>query len=93
LSQLGYKLSSEEFPAPELVRLAGRAEESGFHFALISDRYHPWTDREGHSPFVWSMLGAIAHSTSKLMVGTGVTCPTTRIHRPLSLKLPQPLPA
>ena len=76
----GYKLSSEEFPANDLVRFARAAEEHGFTFALISDHYHPWTDRQGQSPFVWSVIGGIAHTTRKLSVGTGVTCPSTRIH-------------
>lgn len=78
--RFGYKLSSEEFSARELVRFARAAEEQGFEFALISDHYHPWTDREGESPFVWSVLGGIAETTRKLRVGTGVTCPTMRIH-------------
>src|SRR5690606_35992740 len=78
--QFGYKLASEEFTANELVRLARAAEERGFSFALISDHYHPWTSREGQSPFVWSVLGGIARETSTLAVGTGVTCPTMRIH-------------
>jgi hypothetical protein len=25
----------------------------GFDFALISDHYHPWVDRQGHRGFVW----------------------------------------
>ncbi|HZQ24178.1 MAG TPA: TIGR03557 family F420-dependent LLM class oxidoreductase [Terriglobales bacterium] len=78
--QIGYKLSSEEFSACELVRFARAAEERGFSFALISDHFHPWTDREGQSPFAWSVLGALAHATGKLVVGTGVTCPTVRMH-------------
>ena len=78
--QFGYKLSSEEFPANDLVRFAQAAEDHGFSFGLLSDHYHPWTDREGQSPFAWSVLGAIAHTTRKLVVGTGVTCPTTRVH-------------
>jgi coenzyme F420-dependent glucose-6-phosphate dehydrogenase len=78
--QLGYKLSSEEFPASELVQQARAAEEHGFTFALISDHYHPWTDREGQSPFVWSVIGGISQATDKLVVGTGVTCPSLRIH-------------
>src|SRR3979409_2330212 len=77
--QLGYKLSSEEFPATELVQLAHAAEEHGFTFALISDHFHPWINRQGQSPFAWSVLGAISHATKKLIVGTGVTCPTTRV--------------
>lgn len=78
--EIGYKLSSEEFSAGELIRFARAAEERGFSFALISDHYHPWTGRQGQSPFVWATLGGIARSTTKLMVGTGVTCPTQRIH-------------
>lgn len=77
---IGYKLSSEEFPPDDLVRQARRAEESGFTFALISDHYHPWTDRQGQSPFVWAVLGALARETETLRIGTGVTCPTMRIH-------------
>jgi len=78
--RLGYKLSSEEFGPRELVRLARRAEACGFEFALISDHYHPWIDRQGQSPFVWSALGALAEATERLVIGTGVTCPTIRIH-------------
>jgi G6PDH family F420-dependent oxidoreductase len=77
---LGYKLSSEEHSAPDLVRHAQMAEDTGFGFALISDHYHPWIDRQGQSPFVWSVLGAIAQATQRLNVGTAVTCPTVRIH-------------
>jgi coenzyme F420-dependent glucose-6-phosphate dehydrogenase len=78
--QLGYALSSEEHPPQTLVGLARYAEEVGFRFALVSDHFHPWTDRQGNSPFVWSVLGAIAVETKRLMVGTGVTCPLLRLH-------------
>ncbi len=80
MPELGYSLSCEEHGPLELVRNAQRAEEAGFGFALISDHYHPWTDRQGQSPFVWSVIGAIAQATERLELGTGVTCPTTRIH-------------
>jgi coenzyme F420-dependent glucose-6-phosphate dehydrogenase len=78
--QIGYALSSEEHPPNDLIRYARRAEEVGFTFALISDHYHPWIDRQGHSPFVWSVIGGIAQATHRLVLGTGVTCPTIRIH-------------
>lgn len=78
--QLGYALSSEEHPPNDLVGNARRAEEVGFDFLMISDHYHPWVDAQGHSPFVWSVLGAIAHATERIPVGTGVTCPTVRTH-------------
>jgi G6PDH family F420-dependent oxidoreductase len=78
--ELGYALSSEEHSPNDLVRAARRAEETGFTFALISDHYHPWVDAQGESPFVWSVIGGIAQATEKLRLGTGVTCPTIRIH-------------
>jgi coenzyme F420-dependent glucose-6-phosphate dehydrogenase len=80
MPELGYALSSEELGPRDLVRNAVRAEECGFSFALISDHFHPWTDTQGESPFVWSVIGAIAASTERLRLGTGVTCPTVRIH-------------
>ena len=29
---------------------------------------------------MWSVIGGIAHATERLRLGTGVTCPTMRIH-------------
>ena len=78
--EIGYKLSSEEHGPRDLVRYARAAEEAGFTFGLISDHFHPWTDEQGESPFVWSVIGAIAEATERLELGTGVTCPTIRIH-------------
>jgi coenzyme F420-dependent glucose-6-phosphate dehydrogenase len=80
MAAIGYTLSSEENGARELVAQAARAEEVGFAFAGISDHFHPWVDRQGESPFVWGVLGAIAQATERLRLVTGVTCPTTRIH-------------
>jgi coenzyme F420-dependent glucose-6-phosphate dehydrogenase len=80
MPELGYALSSEEHGPRELVRDARAAEDAGFTFALISDHYHPWTDAQGQSPFVWSVIGGIAEATARLRLGTGVTCPTIRIH-------------
>lgn len=80
MTEIGYALSSEEHTPNDLVRHARLAEEAGFSFALISDHFHPWVDQQGNSPFVWSVIGAIAHATTRLRLGTGVTCPTIRIH-------------
>jgi coenzyme F420-dependent glucose-6-phosphate dehydrogenase len=80
MAEIGYALSCEEHMPAELVANAARAEKTGFSFALISDHYHPWTDRQGQSPFVWSVIGGIAQATERLSLGTGVTCPTIRIH-------------
>ena len=80
MTQLGYTLSSEEFGPAELVRFAAGAERAGFDFLSVSDHFHPWTDTQGNSPFVWATLGAVAQVTDSVAVATGVTCPTTRIH-------------
>ena len=80
MTEFGYALSSEEHRPLDLVRYARRAEEAGFSFALISDHYHPWIDKQGQSSFVWSVIGAISQATERLRLGTGVTCPLIRTH-------------
>src|SRR3954470_9618115 len=76
----GYTLSSEEHAPAQLVANARRAEEIGFDFVSISDHFHPWVSAQGHSPFVWSVLGAVATTTERIRIGVGVTCPIMRIH-------------
>jgi G6PDH family F420-dependent oxidoreductase len=78
--KIGYFLSCEEWGPGELVSQAVKAEQAGFEGLWISDHYHPWNDEQGHSPFVWSVIGALAQATSKMKVTTAVTCPTVRIH-------------
>jgi G6PDH family F420-dependent oxidoreductase len=78
--EIGYALSSEEHGPRALVEQARMAEEAGFTFCLASDHFHPWVDRQGQSPFVWSVLGGVAQVTKTMRVGTGVTCPLIRIH-------------
>jgi coenzyme F420-dependent glucose-6-phosphate dehydrogenase len=77
---IGYWLSSEEHGPRDLVENAVRAEEAGFEHVLISDHIHPWVDSQGHSPFVWSVIGAIAEATERIRLGTAVTCPLIRMH-------------
>jgi G6PDH family F420-dependent oxidoreductase len=78
--RVGLHLSAEEHPPDVLVATARRAEEAGFAFVTISDHFHPWTRRQGQSPFVWAVIGAIAQATERIGVGTAVTCPTIRTH-------------
>jgi G6PDH family F420-dependent oxidoreductase len=78
--KVGYWLASELHSPSKLVSDARRAEEVGFEHALISDHYHPWLVEQGHSPFVWSVIGGIAQVTGWLRLGTAVTCPTIRTH-------------
>ncbi len=79
MSTIGYFLSCEQFGPTELIDQAKRAEDAGFGALWISDHFHPWTDEQGHSPFVWSVIGALSEKVS-LPVSTAVTCPTFRIH-------------
>jgi G6PDH family F420-dependent oxidoreductase len=80
MPEIGYSLSSEEFGPNRLVELAKRAEDAGFGFGMVSDHFHPWIRRQGHSPFVWPVVGGIAQATRRFLLGTGVTCPLIRIH-------------
>ena len=80
MAEIGYALSSEEHGPRELVANAAKAEAAGFDFLMVSDHFHPWTDKQGNSPFVWSVIGGIAEATDRVWLGTGVTCPTMRIH-------------
>ena len=77
--RIGYFLSSEEHGPKALVQQARWATEAGFDGLWISDHFHPWNDEQGESPFVWSVIGALAEATS-LPVTTAVTCPTVRVH-------------
>jgi G6PDH family F420-dependent oxidoreductase len=79
VSEIGIFLAGEEHGPNSLISQAQAAEAAGFRSVLISDHFHPWLDRQGESPFVWSVIGAIA-ATTRLRVTTGVTCPTVRIH-------------
>jgi G6PDH family F420-dependent oxidoreductase len=78
--RIGYFLSSEEWGPLELVEQAVKARDAGFDGLWISDHYHPWNDAQGHSPFVWATIGAIAQALPGVQVTTAVTCPTIRIH-------------
>jgi G6PDH family F420-dependent oxidoreductase len=80
MTRIGYKLMSEEHGPRSLVENAVRAEELGFDFVGISDHYAPWVSEQGHSPFAWSVLGAIAQATERVGLMTGVTCPYRRYH-------------
>jgi G6PDH family F420-dependent oxidoreductase len=79
MTTLGYALSCEEFHPNELVRQAVRAQRAGFEALWISDHFHPWTDEQGQSPFVWSVIGALSQACT-LPITTAVTCPIVRTH-------------
>ena len=79
MTRFGYFLSCEEYAPDELLEQARLAERAGFDSLWISDHFHPWNNAQGQSPFVWSMIGAVAQ-VCDLPVTTAVTCPTVRTH-------------
>jgi G6PDH family F420-dependent oxidoreductase len=80
LVRFGYTLMTEQSGPKELVRYAVQAEEVGFDFEVTSDHYSPWLTEQGHAPYAWSVLGAVAHATSRVELATYVTCPIQRYH-------------
>jgi G6PDH family F420-dependent oxidoreductase len=79
MATIGFFMSGEELGPQEIVAAGRAAEEAGFTHAWVSDHFHPWMASQGESPFVWSVLGALA-STTSMNLTTAVTCPTFRIH-------------
>ena len=76
----GYTVMGEQAGPKQLVADAQRAEAAGFDYIAASDHYFPWLAEQGHSPYTWSVLGAIAHATERIELMTYVTCPIMRYH-------------
>jgi G6PDH family F420-dependent oxidoreductase len=84
MTEFGYTLMCEQSGPKELVADAVRAEEAGFGFAVISDHYFPWLEEQGHSPYAWSVLGAVTQVAERIGLMTYVTCPIRRYHPPVT---------
>src|SRR5262245_36981601 len=80
MTRFGYTLMTEQSGPKELVRYAQAAEDVGFDFEVSSDHSFPWLDTQGHAPYAWTLLGAVAQVTSRVDLMTYVTCPTVRYH-------------
>jgi len=80
MTRFGYTLMTEQSGPKELVRYAVSAENAGFDFEVSSDHYFPWLSAQGHAPYAWTVLGAVAHATERVELMTYVTCPTMRYH-------------
>jgi G6PDH family F420-dependent oxidoreductase len=77
---IGYTIMGEQAGPKQLVADATRAERAGFDFLAASDHYFPWLEAQGHSPYTWAVLGAVAQVTEHIELMTYVTCPTMRYH-------------
>jgi len=71
------QLATEQFPPSALVRQAQAAERANFDALNVSDHFQPWWE-PGESGQAWTLLGAIAHATDRIGLGTGVTAPVHR---------------
>src|SRR3954452_6627099 len=77
--RIGYFLSTAGYGPRGLLGQDAADRGGAFGARGISDHFHPWNAEQGHSPFVWSMIGAISQVCS-LPITTAVTCPTVRLH-------------
>jgi G6PDH family F420-dependent oxidoreductase len=80
MTNFGYTLMTEQSGPRALVGYAQRAEELGFDFLQCSDHFSPWLTEQGHAPYAWAVLGAVAQATERIGLMTYVTCPTMRYH-------------
>jgi len=80
MTRFGYTLMTEQSGPKDLVRYAVAAEQQGFDFEVSSDHYSPWLTSQGHAPYAWTVLGAVAQATSTVELATYVTCPIIRYH-------------
>jgi len=69
-------LAQERFPPDDLLRQAVEAEEAGFDGICCSDHLAPWWTEETaptNSANAWVWLGATAHATQRVRLGSAVT--------------------
>lgn len=75
---IGFHASHEQLHPSALLEAVRLAEQAGFGAAMCSDHFAPWSERQGHSGFAWSWLGAALQAT-ELSFGV-VNAPGQRYH-------------
>src|SRR5215204_6099896 len=75
---IGFHASHEQIHPAILLDAVRVAEQVGFTAAMCSDHFSPWSERQGHSGFAWSWLGAALQATG-LPFGV-VNAPGQRYH-------------
>jgi probable non-F420 flavinoid oxidoreductase len=76
--RIGFHASHEQIAPRQLLADVQHAERAGFEMAMCSDHLFPWSQRQGHSGYTWSWLGA-ALATTDLAFGC-VSAPGQRYH-------------
>ena len=80
MTRFAYFCGHEQWQPEELVEHAVLAEHAGFDMAVISEHFHPWVDDDSAAGFAFSTIGAMAASTERIELATGVTTPLFRYH-------------
>ena len=78
MTVIGFHASHEQVHPRQLLEAVQSAEAAGFTAAMSSDHFAPWSERQGHSGFAWSWLGA-ALATTTIPFGS-VCAPGQRYH-------------
>ena len=78
MPRIGFHASHEQISPRQLLADVQHAEQAGFDMAMCSDHFSPWSERQGHSGYTWSWLGA-ALATTDLSLGC-VCAPGQRYH-------------
>ncbi|MCD6638604.1 MAG: TIGR03885 family FMN-dependent LLM class oxidoreductase [Nocardioides sp.] len=76
--RVGFHASHEQIAPSRLLHDVQHAARAGFDMAMCSDHLAPWSERQGHSGYTWSWLGA-ALATTDLALGC-VSAPGQRYH-------------
>ncbi len=80
MTKFFYFLGHEQFQPEILVDHAKLAEKVGFDGLFVSEHFNPWVADNSASGFALSTLGAIAASTHRIELMTGVITPLFRYH-------------
>jgi probable non-F420 flavinoid oxidoreductase len=78
MTVFGVHASHEQVHPAVLLDAVQAAQQAGFTAAMCSDHFSPWSERQGHSAFAWSWLGAALQAT-RLPFGV-VNAPGQRYH-------------
>lgn len=78
MTTYGFHCSHEQIAPSQLLADVQAAERAGFDMAMSSDHFFPWGERQGHSGFTLSWLGA-ALATTSFRIGS-VNAPGQRYH-------------
>jgi len=78
MATLAYHASHEQFAPSALLLYSKLAEKVGFCGCHASDHFHPWSERQGQSGYVFSWLGAAMEATN--FPFSVITAPGQRYH-------------